>query len=233
MGTCTSWTLPVCRKLLSLCFILSYVKHVWKLIKQRVYSCCHDCDIAMGKGICSANQKLDSRLCVMQLNSLKRYLRLQSLPSLQEAYALPDSPHHMATITGSLLKMQLAPPSPSAAHLPQTHFQHSAAASPVLHSPPHGGLHSPMQRRRAHTSLGFSSAEGAASLDGQPRAATAVGGARGRSTKRGWDDSGVQLMQRRLSSSIGSDEEERYWEEQARLQLAAQQQETCKTHLAW
>ncbi|KAL0051186.1 hypothetical protein WJX82_003339 [Trebouxia sp. C0006] len=31
---------------------------------------------------------------ITELNSLKRYLKLQSLPSIQEAYALPDSPHH-------------------------------------------------------------------------------------------------------------------------------------------
>ena len=196
-----------------------------------MYSCCHD--RAMENGICSANEKLDSRLCVMQLNSLKRYLRLQSLPSLQDAYALPDSPHHIATITGSMHKMQLAPSSPFAAHLPRAQFQHSAAARPALQSPSHGGMHSHLQRRRAHKSLGCSSAEGAASLEGQPHAARAEGGAGDRSPKKGWDNSGVHLMQSKLSSSIGSDQEERYWQEQARLKLAVQQQETCKAHLAW
>ncbi|KAL0026668.1 hypothetical protein WJX79_002875 [Trebouxia sp. C0005] len=44
---------------------------------------------------------------ITELNSLKRYLKLESLPSIQEAYALQDSPHHVATITGSLQKMQL------------------------------------------------------------------------------------------------------------------------------
>lgn len=81
--------------------------------------------------------------------------------------------------------------------------------------------------------MGFSNAEGAASLGGQQHASRAEGRAGGRSTQKGWDGSGIQLMQSRLSSSIGSDEEERYWEEQTRLKLAAQQQETCKAHLAW
>lgn len=165
---------------------------------------------------------------VMQLNSLKRYLKLQSLPSLQDAYALPDSPHHIATITGNMHKMHLAAPTPLAANLPKTRFQHSAAA---LHSSSHSGMHSPKQRK--HISSGFSSAEGAASLGGQQNAARGEGGAGGRSPKKGWDDSGVQLMQSGLSSSVGSDEEERYWEEQGRLKLAEQQQETCKAHLAW
>ena len=169
----------------------------------------------------------------MQLNSLKRYLRLQSLPSLQDAYALPDSPQHISTITTSMHRMQLEPPTAVAAHLPRSQIRDSAAASPALHPPSHGGRHSPMQKRRGHTSPGFSSAEGAASLEGQQHAARAAGGAGGGSPKKGWDDSGIQLVQTRLSSSIGSDEEERYWEEQARLKLAEQQPETCKAHLAW
>ena len=167
----------------------------------------------------------------MQLNSLKRYLRLQSLPSLQDAYALPDSPHHIATITGNMHKMQLAAPTASAASLPRTPFQHSAVASPVLLSSSYGEIHSPKQRR--HISLGFSSAEGAASRGGQQHAVRGEGRAGGRSPKKGWDDSGVQLMQTGLSNSVRSDEEERYWEEQGRLKLAEQQQETCKAHLAW
>lgn len=169
----------------------------------------------------------------MQLNSLKRYLRLQSLPSLQDAYALPDSPHHIATITGSMHKMQLATPSPFAAHLPRAEFQRSAAVSAALHSSPHAGRHSPMQRRRGHTSLWFSSAEGAASLEGQQPADSVESGAGSRGPRKGWDDSGVQLMQSSLGSRIGSEEEERYWDEQGRLQLEQQQQESCKAHLTW
>lgn len=168
---------------------------------------------------------------VTQLNSLKRYLRLQSLPSLQDAYALPDSPHHIATITGNMHKMQLAAPTPFAANLPRAQFQHSAVASPASHSSSHGGVHSPRQRR--YIPSGFSSAEGAASLEGQQHAARDEGGAGGRSPRKGWDDSGVQLMQTRLSSSVGSDEEEQYWEEQGRQKLAEEQQEACKAHLAW
>lgn len=212
--------------------------HVFELIEQALSSC-NNYDMSF---MCS---KSDSRLCctacrqqvsnltavfvgVMQLNSLKRYLRLQSLPSLQDAYALPDSPHHIATITGNMHKMQLAAPTPFAANLPRTPFQHSAAA---LHSSSHGGIHSPKQER--HVPLGFSSAEGAAGLGGLQHAARGEGGVGGRSPKKGWDDSGVQLMQSGLSSSIGSDEEEQYWEEQGRLKLAEQQQDTCKAHLAW
>lgn len=70
-------------------------------------------------------------------------------------------------------------------------------------------------------------------MEGQQGAASAGGGAAGWSPKKGWDNSGVELMQSRLSSSVGSNEEERYWEEQARLKLAAQQQEIYKAHLAW
>lgn len=42
-----------------------------------------------------------------QLNALKRLLKLQSMPSIQEAYALPDSPHHIATLANTLQKVRL------------------------------------------------------------------------------------------------------------------------------
>lgn len=171
---------------------------------------------------------------MLQLNALKRYLRLQSLPSLQDAYCLPGSPHHMATITGSMHNMQLATPTAFAAHSPKPASQRSAAA---LHSSPHTGTHSPMQRQRiTHTSLDYSSAEGAASKEGQQHAQAVVRvkvGVGVGAPKRDWNDSGIQQMQSSLASSVGSQEEERYWEQQARVKLAEQEQEHCKAHLAW
>lgn len=173
------------------------------------------------------------RLC-LQLNCLKRYLRLQSLPSLQDAYVLPESPHHMATITGSMHNMQLAIPTAFAAHSPKPTSQHSAGA---LHSSPHPGTLSSMQRKKkAHTSLNFSNAETAARAGGQQHAPAAVkvkGGLGVRFPKRDWDDSGIQRVQSSLTSSIDSQEEERYWEQQDRLRVAEQQRESCKAHLAW
>lgn len=44
----------------------------------------------------------------LQLNALKRFLKLQAMPSLQEAYALPNSPKHIATITNGMQKVQLS-----------------------------------------------------------------------------------------------------------------------------
>lgn len=171
---------------------------------------------------------------MLQLNALKRYLRLQSLPSLHDAYSLPGSPHHMATITGSMHNMQLATATAFAAQSPQPAFQRSAAA---LHSSPHTRTHSLMQRRRkTHTSLGFSSAEGAPSVEGQQHAQAAVGvkvGLGVGAPRRDWNDSGIQQVQSSLASSVGSQEEERYWEQQAHAKLAEQGRERCKAHLAW
>lgn len=186
----------------------------------------------------------DSKLCVMQLNSLKSYLKLQSLPSLQDAYALPSSPHHVATLASSMHKMQLATPTGLAASLLSTYVQHNAADKTRSQCGHYAASAIPVQRRRAHTSLGFSSADGAACREDQEHAATEGGGLAGgtkgvqdghgiRSPKRGWDDSGIQRMQSSLRSCIGSSEEERYWEQQHRLLLAEQHQESCKAHLAW
>ena len=187
---------------------------------------------------------LNSKLCLMQLNSLKRYLKLQSLPSLQDAYALPSSPHHVATLASSMHKMQLARPTGLAASLPLSHVQHNAAGRTMSQCGHYAASPSPVQRRRAHTSLGFSSADGAACREDQQHAAAEDGGLAGgtsrvqdghgvRSSKRDWDDSGIQRMQSSLRSCIGSSEEEQYWEQQHRLLLAEQRQESCKAHLAW
>ena len=178
----------------------------------------------------------------MQLNSLKRYLRLQALPSLQDAYALPDSPHHIATITSSMHKMQLASPTAHAAVSPSFRSKSpvSIVDSPALQSQlpaaSSGGTH----RQRAHTSLGFHSAEVAAhdtyligARSTTPFAVRAGIKGGSRSPKRGWDDSGIQRMQSNLSRNVDDRQEERYWEQQDRLLLENQQQQRYRSHLAW
>lgn len=78
---------------------------------------------------CQARALLATLLSLrLQLNALKRFLKLQAMPSLQEAYALPNSPKHIATITNSMQKVQLTqPPSPqpSGQAWPQFVPQHS------------------------------------------------------------------------------------------------------------
>ncbi|KAA6424821.1 MAG: hypothetical protein FRX49_04995 [Trebouxia sp. A1-2] len=168
-----------------------------------------------------------------QLNSLKRYLKLQSLPSIQEAYALPDSPHHVATITGSLQKMQLVQPTHLAAQWPQCQAQQipvsSRSTSPaqVMHQNP--TLRRPLHRNKSRSAASGSIAAHAANWQGRQgsRLGFRVG-------KSGWDATGVETqMMSSLSSSVGSAEEEWYWREQDRLWLEAQQQEVCRNHLAW
>ena len=164
----------------------------------------------------------------VQLNSLKRYLRLQSLPSIQEAYALPDSPHHVATITSSLQKMQL---------VQFTHLAPQSLKGPALHEaasnavclPQHVEADSASVKRRAQHAVEVSIAAHAAGRKAE--LGMSVGAA---SRMGGWDDSGVQHMQFSSNSSrIGSEGEEQYWKEQSRLQIAAQQVEACQAHLSW
>lgn len=170
---------------------------------------------------------------VMQLNALKRYLRLQSLPSLQEAFALPDSPHHVASLTGSLQKMQLALPATRlTSQPPPGPTQHTQVSSSSLSAAPvhqHLAERTPTHRSRFQNAADVSIAAGAAGSRGQQGLRSGVG-----LGKTEWDDSKVeQQLMSCLSSRVGNEQEERYWQEQERFWLEAQQREACKGHLAW
>ncbi len=170
---------------------------------------------------------------MLQLNSLKRYLKLQSLPSIQEAYALPDSPHHMATITGSLQKLQLLQPTRLASQWPQCQAQQAPVSSSTTSPAQLMHQHLTMSRPE-HTSKSRSAASGSIAAHAahwQGRQGSRLGSRVGKS---GWDATGVETqMMSSLSSSVGSEEEEWYWREQDRLWLEAQQQEAHRNHLAW
>ena len=166
---------------------------------------------------------------MLQLNSLKRYLKLQSLPSIQEAYALPDSPHHVATITGSLQKLQLVQPTCFASQWPQCQAQQTPVSirstSPAQVKHQHLTMSRPVHKNKSRSAASGSIAAHAASWQG--RQGSMVGNS-------GWDATGVETqMMSSLSSSVGSEEEEWYWREQDRLWLEAQQQEAHRNHLAW
>ncbi|DBA76591.1 TPA: hypothetical protein ACH3X2_008642 [Trebouxia sp. C0005] len=144
-----------------------------------------------------------------------------------------DSPHHVATITGSLQKMQLVQPTHLAAQWPQCQAQQipvsSRSTSPaqVMHQNP--TLRRPLHRNKSRSAASGSIAAHAANWQGRQgsRLGFRVG-------KSGWDATGVETqMMSSLSSSVGSAEEEWYWREQDRLWLEAQQQEVCRNHLAW
>jgi len=169
---------------------------------------------------------------MLQLNSLKRYLKLQSLPSIQEAYALPDSPHHVATVTGSLQKLQLVQPTRLASQWPQCQAQQTSVSSStfsaqLMHQ--HLTVRRPVHRNKSRSAASGSIAAHAANWQG--RQGSRLGSEMGKS---GWDATGVETqMMSSLSSSVGSEEEEWYWREQDRLWLEAQQQEARRNHLAW
>ena len=171
---------------------------------------------------------------MLQLNSLKRYLKLQSLPSIQEAYALPDSPHHVATITGSLQKLQLVQPARLASQWPQCQAQQapvssSSGTSPAKVMHQHVTMSRPVHRSKSRSAASGSIAAHAASWQGRQgsRLGSRVG-------KSGWNATGVETqMMSSLSSSVGSEEEEWYWREQDRLWVEAQQQEARRNHLSW
>ena len=170
----------------------------------------------------------------LQLNSLKRYLRLQPIGSLQQDFALAAPPLHAAALASSLHKMQLAPPLNLVEHPPRPRPQPSAAGSPPLQTGSHPVPQGSFQRRRASTAVGFSSADGVASRRDGVCDTTEVRGEQGLgSGRQKWDDSGIHLKQNSLGSSVGSAEEEHYWKEQGRMQLAEQQQGSCRAQLAW
>ena len=173
----------------------------------------------------------------MQLNSLKRYLRLQSLPSIQEAYALPDSPHHVATITGSMQKMQLSgPPTRLASRWPQPQLQPTQASTAFQtdHSFAAQAAAAAPGRTQSADKAPVSFAACVLGKRGDQQAVAPMGG----SARSAWDDSGIQRRHKSVVTSCGDvsggqEEVERYWREQERMRLEAHQQEAFKTHLAW